>query len=88
MDVMAAAASRRRPWRWRMHAPARTLFDQALLPRRDSQPPTATDASYGCVDWYCYEHAADKSAIAALVTRTLASPATVRVASLPIEATG
>jgi hypothetical protein len=72
-----------------MHAPARTLSDEAPLPRRDSQPLTATDASYGCVDWYCYEHAqAAESSIAALVTRTLAAPTTVRGVSLPIEATG
>jgi hypothetical protein len=71
-----------------MHAPARTLSEEALLPRRET-PPLASDASYGCVDWYCYEHAqAAESSIAALVTRTLASPTTVRVVSLPIEATG
>jgi hypothetical protein len=72
-----------------MHAPTRTFSNEALLPRRDSQPLTATDASYGCVDWYCYEHAqAAESSIAALVTRTLAAPNTVRGASLSIEATG
>ena len=50
-----------------MHAPARTLTEEARLPRRETQPPIASDASYGCVDWYCYEHAqAAESSIAAL----------------------
>jgi hypothetical protein len=72
-----------------MHAPARTLTEEARLPRRETQPPIASDASYGCVDWYCYEHAqAAESSIAALVTRALDSPTTVRGVSLPIEATG
>ena len=72
-----------------MYAPVSTLSQEALLPRRETQPLSATDASYGCVDWYCYEHAqAVESSIAALVTRTLTTPTTVRGASLPIDATG
>jgi hypothetical protein len=72
-----------------MYAPVRTSSPEALLSRRETQSLTAIDVSYGCVDWYCYEHAqATESSIAALVTRTLAAPSTARAASLPIEATG